>query len=203
MPRVSRAITEKNRAAIERASSRLIRERGLSVSVADLMAAAGLTHGGFYGHFQSKDELAAVACTNAFTEAAERWKKRISKAQDAEAARTALVEGYLTARNRSAPGTSCPVAALAVDVGREAEDKPIRAAFNNGLEQLVELLATVQPSALDNEVHRTSALAQLATMVGAMVLARATDGSPVSDELLAAARKHLLPLATSTPAPLP
>lgn len=163
------------------------------------MGAAGLTHGGFYGHFQSKDELTAVACANAFEGAVERWKKRIANAPDSEGALAALIEGYLTARNRSAPGTSCPVAALAVDVAREDEDKPVRAAFNNGLEQLVELLTSVQSSPLSDEAHRASALAQLATMVGAMVLARATDGNPVSDELLTAAREHLLQLATATP----
>lgn len=192
MPRVSRAETERNRAAIEDASSKLIRERGLSVSVADLMRAAGLTHGGFYGHFQSKDELAAIACANAFAESARRWKKRVANAEDGEAARAALVKGYLSARNRSAPGTGCPLPALAVDVARQGRDKPIGPAFNAGLEALIGILASAQPSTLDHETRRADALAQIATMVGAMVLARATDGLPVSDELLAAAREHLL-----------
>ncbi|HRO53290.1 MAG TPA: TetR/AcrR family transcriptional regulator [Alicycliphilus sp.] len=191
MPRVSRAETEKNRAAIERASSQLIRERGLGVSVADLMGAAGLTHGGFYGHFQSKDELKAIACASALAESAERWKKRMAK-KDPEQARAALVEGYLTERNRSAPGTGCPLAALAVDVAREERGKPVRAAFNDGLEQLIELLTATQPCALDEAARRSGALAQMATLVGAMVLARATSDSPLSDELLAAARENLL-----------
>lgn len=165
------------------------------------MGAAGLTHGGFYGHFQSKDELAAIACANAFAESVERWKKRVAKAKDSEGARAALVEGYLTARNRSTPGTSCPLAALAVDVAREDDGKPVRAAFEDGLERLAELLASVQPSALGHEERRASALAQIATMVGAMVLARATDGRPVSDELMAAAREHLLRFEPKAPAP--
>src|SRR5690606_28819939 len=122
-----------------------------------------------YGHFQSKDALTAVACANAFEGAAERWKKRIAGAQDAEGALAALIEGYLTARNRSASGTSCPVAALAVDVAREDEGKPVRAAFNNGLDQLIEHLASVQHASLNDEARRSSALAQLSTMVGAMV----------------------------------
>lgn len=192
MPRVSKAETARNRAAIERASSRLIRERGLSVSVADLMGAAGLTHGGFYGHFQSKDELTALACANAFEGSVKRWKQRIDQAQDTEGALTALIEGYLTTRNRSAPGTSCPLAALSVDVAREDKNKPVRAAFNIGLEQLIELLVSVQPASLADDARRASALTQLATMVGAMVLARASNGSSLSDELLTAAREHLL-----------
>ncbi|NYT66313.1 TetR/AcrR family transcriptional regulator [Alcaligenaceae bacterium] len=194
MPRVSQAQTAKNRIAIERASSRLIRERGLSVSVADLMGAAGLTHGGFYGHFQSKDELTEIACAQAFESAVKRWMQRIADAQNPEAAQAAIVDGYLTARNRSSPGTSCPVTALVVDVARESEDKPVRVAFNKGLEQLVELLTSVQPKVAQGETDRAAALAQLATMVGAMVLARATEGNPMSDELLAAAREHLLTL---------
>ena len=78
MPRVSREQTDINRLAIEDASSRLFREQGIkAVSVADLMAAAGLTHGGFYGHFESKDALAAVACAKAFEQSAGRWEKRL------------------------------------------------------------------------------------------------------------------------------
>ena len=74
MPRVSKEQTDLNRSAIENVSAKLFREKGFNgVSVSDLMAAAGLTHGGFYGHFSSKDELAAVACANAFDHAVERW----------------------------------------------------------------------------------------------------------------------------------
>jgi TetR/AcrR family transcriptional repressor of nem operon len=156
------------------------------------MGAAGLTHGGFYGHFKSKDALNAAACANAFEGAFERWKKRMAKAKDKEAARMALVEGYLTDRNRAEPGTTCPMAALAVDVAREDENKPVRAAFNDGIEQLVDILASVQPPSLNDQERQASALAQMATMVGAMVLARATHGSPMSDDVLAAARQYLL-----------
>lgn len=102
------------------------------------------------------------------------------------------MEGYLTERNRSAPGTGCPLAALAVNVAREERGKPVRAAFNEGLKQLIDLLTVSQPCAQDEAARRASALAQMATLVGAMVLARATSDSPLSDELLAAARWHLL-----------
>ena len=75
MPRVSREQTDKNRLLIEAASARLFKEHGFDgVSVADIMASAGLTHGGFYGHFESKDELAALACAKAFEESAARWR---------------------------------------------------------------------------------------------------------------------------------
>ena len=86
MPRVSRAQTEANHQAIEAAASRLFRERGLDgVTVADVMAEAGLTHGGFYTHYESKDALAASACESAFAFAAEKWRRRVDAAATAVA----------------------------------------------------------------------------------------------------------------------
>jgi TetR/AcrR family transcriptional regulator, transcriptional repressor for nem operon len=190
MPRVCRAETEKNRAAIRQASSRLFREQGLHASLNDVMSAAGLTHGGFYGHFGSKDELAAEACAAAFSESVVRWRQRIGDAADPAAARIALIEGYLAAQNRAAIGTGCPIAALATDVAREAAGKPVRGAFHAGLERLIEMLTEVEPRPAG--AARTKALAELSTLVGAMVLARATDATPLSDELLRAAASSLL-----------
>jgi TetR/AcrR family transcriptional regulator, transcriptional repressor for nem operon len=190
MPRVSRAEAEKNRAAIERASSRLFRERGLRASLDDVMAAAGLTHGGFYGHFQSKDDLASAACADAFAESVERWHGRIENASDRTAAHAALIERYLTPQNRDSAGTACPLAALATDVAREREDKPVRHKFREGLERLTGLLTRVQPGRTQRARER--ALAEISTLVGAMILARATSGSPLSDELMRAARRSLL-----------
>lgn len=192
MPRVNRAETEKNRKAIEHAASRLIRERGLSVSVADLMGAAGLTHGGFYGHFRSKDELNSIACALAFSEGENRWKGFIADEDSSEGARAAMVENYISPNSRAAPGAKCPLAALAVDVSREDASKPVREAFNAGIEGLVELFASVLPSDDTPDKRRSDALVQISTMVGVLVLARATNGKPISDELLNAARTHLL-----------
>jgi len=179
MPRVSKAEAEKNRAVIEQVSSRLFREQGFhGISVADLMGAAGLTHGGFYGHFESKDSEA-------------RWRKRVNDAPDKTSALSALIDGYLSSRNRNAAGSGCPAAALANDVAREADDKPVRAAFHEGIEHLLEILADIQPG--DNAAaNRNDAVAQLATLVGALVLSRATQGTPLSNEVLAAARAYLL-----------
>ena len=192
MPRVSRAETEKNRLAIEEASSKLFRERGLSVSVADVMRAAGLTHGGFYGHFKSKDELAAVACAKAFESAASKWKQRAADIADPMQARQALIERYLDPRHRVEPSTGCPLATLVVDVAREDSSKPVRDAFYQGVEQLLEVLSTLQPDARDAQGARQQALEQLATLVGAMVLSRATEGTELSDALLKAAQQKLL-----------
>jgi TetR/AcrR family transcriptional repressor of nem operon len=192
MPRVSRVETEKNRAEIERVSSRLMRERGLGVSVADVMGAAGLTHGGFYKHFESKDELTAIACTNAFVEAAADWETHSAAASGGSTGRESLVVNYLNSSNRAIPGEGCPMAALATDVSRSNDDSPVRVAFHQGFEHLVEILTRTQDPALDSADQREQALSDISTMVGALVLARATLGSGVSNEIMTAARHALL-----------
>jgi TetR/AcrR family transcriptional repressor of nem operon len=199
MPRVSRAQAEHHREAITEASARLFRERGIrAVSVADLMGAAGLTHGGFYGHFESKDALAGLACRLAFAQATERWRKRAgSKAGPAEA-RAAIVEGYLRPQSIRDVGGGCPTAALCVDVAREPAGAPVRAAYVEGLAEMVEVLAAVEAGG-DAAADRRAALADYATLLGAMLLARATAGEPIAAEILAAARERLLAASPVTP----
>lgn len=192
MPRVSKIQTQQNRETIEKVSSRLIRERGLSVSVADLMNSANLTHGGFYGHFKSKDELNAIACANAFSESTERWKQRVTSCDNPQDARDLLINSYLSPLNDEEPYIQCPMATLCVDVARESTDKPVRESFHKGLEDLIGVLTSVQPDNDKEADARETALAQIAAMVGALVLSQATKGYPVSEEILSAARDHLL-----------
>lgn len=192
MPRVSREQADLNRAAIENVSAKLFREKGFNgVSVSDLMAAAGLTHGGFYGHFSSKDELAAFACASAFNHAIERWEKRIENTKDEKTAFKTIVDNYLSSKNVLDIGNSCPGPALAVDVAREPLDKPVHAAYLTGTKELVEVLASLCPS-VDPATRRKVALAQWSTMVGAMMLARATHDDTIAEEILSAARTQLL-----------
>lgn len=199
MPRVSREQADSNRVAITDAASRLFRERGIhGVSVSDLMAAAGLTHGGFYGHFDSKDSLAAEACRFAFDGSVSRWKKRVEGSEDQVSARAALVDNYLSDKSRSNPGMSCPASTLPADVAREPSESPVRDNFAAGVEELVGILAALQRSG-DAEVDRRRALADLSTMVGGLMLARATAGREISEEILAAARERLLPSAAVIP----
>jgi TetR/AcrR family transcriptional repressor of nem operon len=191
MPRVSREQADHHKTAITEASARLFREHGVdNVSVAELMAAAGLTHGGFYGHFESKEQLAGEACRWAFERSAERWKKRIADKDDPSVARAALTDTYLSSQARSGPDGSCPATSLAGDVARKTADAPIRTAYAAGLEELLKILASVQDTgALPRD--REAALADFATMVGGLMLAKATQGLPISDEILAAARRRL------------
>jgi TetR/AcrR family transcriptional repressor of nem operon len=191
MPRVSKETADRHRSAIIDASARLFRERGIDgVSVSDLMAEAGLTHGGFYGHFLSKDVLAAEACTRAFQQSSERWKTRISGKRDRSAQLGAIIEGYLSPQSRNSPGTSCATAALVNDISREPAGAPVRDAYANGVKILLDILGSLQPAG-NAATNRRRTLAQFSTMVGALVLARATRGDSISDEFLAAARDFL------------
>ncbi len=200
MPRVSRAQAQSHREQITDASARLFKERGLkAVSVADLMGAAGLTHGGFYGHFESKDALAGVAAAHAFGQSAERWKKRAAAESDDAARRAALVDKFLTHKSMKDVGMGCPSVSMAGDVAREPADAPIRAAYVDGLETLVRILSSVEAGP-DDATKRRAALADYATMAGALLLARATEGAPLSAEILAAARARLLHAHAAAPA---
>lgn len=191
MPRVSREQTAVNRNAITAASARLMRERGIDgVSVADLMHAAGLTHGGFYGHFDSKDSLAAAACAHAFDHSVQRWRKRIDEHADKADALMAVIAGFLSVTSRDHPGTACPATGLAGDVAREPAGAPVRSAYRDGVKALLEILTSLQTGGSDAAM-RTQALTQLATMLGALLLARATAGDGLSDEFLQSARDAL------------
>lgn len=197
MPRVSRKQADLNREIIVEAATRLFRERGLhGISVVDVMAAAGLTHGGFYGHFQSKEALAREASERAFEEVGTRWRERITQGEDKAAARRALIEPYLSVYSRDNPGESCPVVAFASDISHEPADSGLHEPFLAGLNRLLDALGNLMDST-DPTHNRQQALVQYSLMVGALTLARATRGDALSDEILEAARTFL----TEPPAP--
>jgi TetR/AcrR family transcriptional repressor of nem operon len=200
MPRVSRKQADLNREIIVEAATRLFRERGLhGISVVDVMGAAGLTHGGFYGHFESKEALAVEASGRAFEQAAGRWREWIVAAEDHAAARRALFEPYLSTASRDNPGDSCPVVAFAGDICHESTDSALRETFIGGLNRLFDTLANLMDSS-DAASNRQQALVQYSLMVGALTLARATRGDALSDEILEAA-KGFLGAAPASPAP--
>ncbi|WP_226051249.1 TetR/AcrR family transcriptional regulator [Dickeya chrysanthemi] len=190
MARVSKQQMERNREEIIHVSSQLFRERGLNgVSVNDLMAAAGLTHGGFYGHFASKDELAAIASRKAFEDISIQWQA-ISQ-QPGQNNLYTLVENYLSARHRDDVKDGCAITALASDVARESEEKPIREVYLNGVKDMLGRLESLSDKE-DGEQRRQQVLTQATLLIGALVLSRSTCGDPLSDEFLAAAKKALL-----------
>jgi TetR/AcrR family transcriptional repressor of nem operon len=142
------------------------------------MRECGLTHGGFYNQFESKEALAAEACATSLARGAAKWR-RLS----AEDGPDAITADYLSARNRDAPETGCALIALGPDAARKGG--PLAAAFREGFEDLT---AALQNAGI---ADRDAALARMAQLVGTMVLARAVDDPALSEELLAANRRAL------------
>jgi TetR/AcrR family transcriptional repressor of nem operon len=186
--RVSREEAAANRARIVAVASNLFREKGFNgIGVADIMQAADLTHGGFYGHFKSKDDLAVEACQAAMAKSASVWTQRVADAPDRPL--EALYKEYLAPRKRDDAGHGCCFAVLGADAARRG--KPVRAAFAAGLTSLTDILMKFVPGA-SKAARRRKAFAAMSQLVGAMVLARAVDDPALSDEILAAAKSELL-----------
>jgi TetR/AcrR family transcriptional repressor of nem operon len=185
--RVSREQMRENRERILDTAATMFRERGFDgVGVADLMKAVGLTHGGFYGHFASKDDLAAQALGRAFANA-NQWLEE-AKAAAPEAPLKAIAGRYLSTEHRDAPGHGCPVAALGCDIARQGEAS--RQAATDGVRGAIASLAAVTPAGTAGE-RRSHAIASYATLAGALVLARIVDDPALSEEILAAAASAL------------
>src|SRR5471030_527116 len=143
MPRVSRQQAERNRETIATSASHLFREYGLKgVSVSDVMSSAGLTHGGFYGHFESKDALAAEACARAFAHVQSAWLKMINEHPEKGDAHKVMIDHYLSAYCRDELGESCPAVAFSADVVREDSQSVIRQTYIRGLEELIVTLSS-------------------------------------------------------------
>ncbi len=186
--RVSRQKAAENRERIIDVAGALFREKGFDgIGVADIMKAANLTHGGFYGHFASKDDLVAQASQRAMARAAINWEKVTADAPKNPYA--ALLNHYLSPRHRDDPGHGCAFAALSGDAARCG--KPVREAFARGLEPLIAVVADAIP-ARSKAVRRRKAIAAVAELVGALMMARAVDDTALSDEILGAARQGLL-----------
>jgi TetR/AcrR family transcriptional repressor of nem operon len=188
MPRVSRAEAQQHRQQVIDHTSRLIREKGADqVSVPQAMAAAGLTHGGFYRHFSSKDDLVVQALQAAFTERREAMDRLAEAAPSGQSGRAEFLARYLSDLHRDTPGGGCAAAALAADAARAEPGTPIRTAFTEGLRDLVDGFRQLGGDADD----RGTALAELSSLVGAILLARASDDPDLSREILTATRRHL------------
>ncbi len=193
MPRVSRKEADQHREDVVNAASRLFLEHGIDgVSVPAVMAEAGLTHGGFYGHFASKEALVAEACAKAFEERRGIYdgiEERNST--DKKSARTEFIKRYTTKSHRDAIGLGCPAAAMCGDIAREDLKGQVRAAFIAGFNTMVERLTPIL-SRKRKVAAREDALAQIAMLVGAVVLSRSTKGSPISEEIIQSVRAALI-----------
>jgi TetR/AcrR family transcriptional repressor of nem operon len=179
---------------VKKASVRL-REKGAhGIGVADLMKDAGLTHGGFYAHFDSREALVIEAFSYAMDRSTERWR-RLAEATPPEKRLAAIVDAYLTSLHRDDPGHGCAVPTLGPEIARESPKT--RKAFAAKLEQMIEMLADQVPE-LPRKAARKQATAAIATMIGTLVLARIAGSGEFSDEILAAGRDAALGRAAAS-----
>ena len=161
---------------IVKEASRLFRERGFeNVTVAEVMKAAGLTHGAFYAHFDSKQELQAAAIAYGQQLSA----RRVRSAGGTKTGRRAYTERYLSARHRDNPGEGCMMASLAQEVARSTPE--LKAAFEQGLEEIL----------AENSGDRKEAIFETAALLGGIALARAVQDPLLSDEILESVREKL------------
>lgn len=187
--RLTREKTAENRAKVIDAALGLFQRRGFSgVGVAELMGAAGLTHGGFYNHFESKTALEVEACSLAFERALGAIGKVAAKpaGADRRAAMRLYVERYLSSRARDSAGARCPMVAFGTDVSRESRE--VQARYAEGLRGYIDVMA----QALESD--RPAAHALMSELVGALSLARsvAREDRALSDGILEAAKARVL-----------
>lgn len=198
--RYSKEHKQETHAQIVRKASMRLREKGAhGVGVADLMKEAGLTHGGFYAHFDSREALLIEAFVYAMDRSMENWRKRLVDLPP-DKRLTALVESYLSAAHRDEPGRGCAVTSLGPEIARESVKT--RRAFAAKVEEMMGLLSE-QYLGCSPKLARRKAEAALATMVGAIVLARIAGAGGFSDEILEAGRDAVLgklPAAPPSPA---
>ncbi|MDB5504461.1 MAG: TetR family transcriptional regulator [Tardiphaga sp.] len=178
---------------VKKAAVRL-REKGAhGIGVADLMKDAGLTHGGFYAHFDSREALVIEAFSHAMDRSTDRWRQLAGQAAP-EQRLSSIVEAYLSPQHRDNPGHGCAVPALGAEIARESAKT--RKAFAAKLEQMIGVMAEQFPGGSD-KATRKQAMAALATMMGALVLARVAGSGEFSEELLGAGRDAVLERAAA------
>jgi TetR/AcrR family transcriptional regulator, transcriptional repressor for nem operon len=182
-------------ARIVRKASVRLREKGAhGVGVADLMKEAGLTHGGFYAHFASREALVIEAFGDAMDRSTERWRKTLAELAP-EKRLPAIVDSYLSPQHRDDVGHGCAVPALGAEIARESPKT--RKAFAAKLEAMVDLFAENIPD-VSPKVARERASAMLATMMGTLVMARIAGNGEFSDDILDAGRAAALACAYGT-----
>ena len=182
--RVSRDQAAASKVRITREAARLMRKNGIDgTSVADVMMAAGMTTGGFYKHFASKEDLTAAAVREAFDEVLGHVEREGQKKGPAAAAKS-YFENYLSAGHIRNPGSGCPVASMGSDAGRE--NLVLGSQYQHGVERTLDLLSGGTLSKQD----RLKLIQKMAMLVGTVILARAVGDCDLREEILSAARRN-------------
>ena len=183
----SRAEKAKTHKRIVSIASKKFREEGLAgVGIAELMKEAGLTVGGFYKHFDSRDDLVAEAVSSAFGG----WKRHVDAAKSGgpSISLAKLIDDYLNEAHRDNPGSGCAFSALAPEIARS--DKRTRSLTSEQVRNDIQLIATLLPGR-DKRTARSRAVLIFSALVGAMSLARAVSDEALSHEILETVGEHL------------
>jgi TetR/AcrR family transcriptional regulator, transcriptional repressor for nem operon len=190
MKRVATRSKEATHDRIVDAAARAIRRSGYNgTGVADIMKDAGLTHGGFYAHFPSREAMLAEAADRAGSESVA-MMERIAASFPPPQTLSAMVRAYLSKEHLEGIETGCATAALGSEMPRQAPE--VRRAATRRIKEMIDLFSRQAPDWGQPGAHER-ALVTVATMVGTLVLARAVDDSRLSDALREAALKHLVP----------
>ncbi|MVT66811.1 TetR family transcriptional regulator [Bradyrhizobium pachyrhizi] len=196
--RYSKEHKQETHARIVKKAATRLRERGAhGIGVADLMKDAGLTHGGFYAHFDSREALVIEAFSYAMDRAIERWRK-VAADTPPEKRLSTIIDGYLSAVHRDDPGQGCAIPALGAEIARESPKT--RKAFALKLDQMIDMMAD-QILDVPRKAARKQATATLATMMGTIVMSRIAGSGEMSDEILSAGREAVLGRAAAAKAP--
>ncbi|MGO4526662.1 TetR/AcrR family transcriptional regulator [Microvirga sp. 2MCAF35] len=172
-----------------------IRAQGIGATgVAGLMADAGLTHGGFYAHFKSKDDLVRAAIAEANARSRETWVKEVKAAKErGEDGLEAIIRRYLRAAHRDGPEAGCSIAALAQEVARD--DPKTRDVMAHGADEMAAMIASELPSSLPEAKARETAYAIFGLLIGTLQLARVTTDKAHSEAILRSGQDAALRLA--------
>jgi TetR/AcrR family transcriptional regulator, transcriptional repressor for nem operon len=184
------AAKEASHERIVQAAARAIRRSGYDgTGVADIMKEAGLTHGAFYAHFESREAMLAEAADRAGVES-NAFAESVIAAVPPEQALQALMQAYLSKEHLAGIETGCPVSALGSEMPRQSPE--VRRAATRRIKEMIDLVARQSPDWGQPEAHER-ALTTVATMVGTLVLARAVDDPVLSEALCSATLKRLAP----------
>ena len=189
--RRSREEAAATRQRIVDTASHEFRENGIAgTGLSELMGAAGLTQGGFYKHFESKDQLVAEAIERSFDQVTGDFWAASIKGKSPDAAFRAIVDGYLSAKHRDHSAEGCPLSALGTELRRSGEQ--IAEVATEGMKQMIELIAEQLEAGVSPEQAKKRATAVLSAMVGGMVLARLANNVRLSGTILRDVKEFIL-----------
>ena len=186
---------EQTRKRVVDVAAAQFRAQGIEATgVAGLMADAGLTHGGFYAHFKSKDDLVREAIAEAHARSRETWTKEVQAAQKrGEDGLEAIVRRYLRTAHRDRPEAGCSVAALAQEIARN--ERQTRDVMAHAVDEMAAIIASELPPSVPEEKAREAAYAIFALLIGTLQLARVTTDKALSEAILQSGQDAALRLA--------